>query len=201
MELADLPRLNASLNATATVFIVAGLVCIKTGRKKAHAACMATALTASAAFLTSYLIYHFAKGEPTPFTGTGAIRTVYFVLLFSPHRPGCREPSDDHCDGGSGAPGTVRQTQADCPLDLACLALRVSDRNPGLFLFVRLVSRERGMTARRAGLPGLIADLGHLFAVGSDEIALEDHSDDVHVLGVVDNRDRVADEVLDLHER
>jgi len=83
MEIDDLPRLNASLNATATVFIIAGLVCIKTGRKRAHIACMATALTASAVFLTSYLIYHFTKGEPTPFGGAGAIRVVYYVMLLT----------------------------------------------------------------------------------------------------------------------
>jgi putative membrane protein len=83
MEISGLPVLNASLNAAAAGFIIAGLVCIKTGRKQAHIACMATALTASAVFLVSYLIYHFTKGEPTPFGGTGAIRMVYYVMLLT----------------------------------------------------------------------------------------------------------------------
>ena len=82
MQLEDLPTLNASLNATATVMIVAGLICVKTGKVKAHIGFMIAALVASAAFLTSYLIYH-ANAEPTRFAHQGWIRTVYFFILFT----------------------------------------------------------------------------------------------------------------------
>ena len=58
MTTQDLPAVNASLNATATLFIIAGIYFIKKENKKAHAICMITALVVSAAFLTCYLIYH-----------------------------------------------------------------------------------------------------------------------------------------------
>ncbi|MEZ5327803.1 MAG: DUF420 domain-containing protein [Verrucomicrobiales bacterium] len=83
MDYSDLPVLNASFNATATVFIVSGLICIKRGNKRAHVACMVTALTASAAFLVGYLIHQYHKGEPMTFNGQGPIRTVYYVMLWS----------------------------------------------------------------------------------------------------------------------
>lgn len=83
MDYTDLPALNASFNAAATFFITAGLVCIKTGRKRAHVACMATALVASAAFLAGYLVHQVHKGAPMTFNGEGAVRTVYYCMLWS----------------------------------------------------------------------------------------------------------------------
>ena len=83
MNWSQLPAINASFNATATFFIIAGLICIKLGRKRAHVACMMTALTASAAFLVGYLAHQYHKGEPMKFTGEGTIRTVYYVMLWS----------------------------------------------------------------------------------------------------------------------
>ena len=43
---------------------------------------MIGALIVSALFLTSYLIYHY-NHPTTTFTGTGWIRSLYFVILFS----------------------------------------------------------------------------------------------------------------------
>jgi uncharacterized membrane protein YozB (DUF420 family) len=83
MEISDLPALNASLNALASVFLVAGYVLIRSGRRDAHKRCMLMALATSALFLTSYVIYHANAGS-VPFRGTGAIRAVYFVVLI-PH--------------------------------------------------------------------------------------------------------------------
>ena len=82
MEIADLPALNATLNSIATVLLVAGWIAIKTGRRAAHIAFMGLALLVSAAFLTSYLIYHYHVGS-VPFQGKGGIRPVYFTLLIS----------------------------------------------------------------------------------------------------------------------
>ena len=82
MSVTDLPALNASLNALATVFLVAGYVCIRQGRIAAHRACMVSALVTSVLFLTSYVIYHANVGS-RPFTGTGLVRTVYFAILIS----------------------------------------------------------------------------------------------------------------------
>ena len=82
MTVSDLPALNASLNALASLFLLAGFVCIRQQKIAAHRACMLAALATSALFLTSYLIYHYNVGS-RPFTGTGAIRVVYFAVLIS----------------------------------------------------------------------------------------------------------------------
>ena len=83
MQLTDLPALNASLNALATVFLVAGYICIRSGRQDLHKKCMLGALTVSALFLASYVVYHANVGS-RPFPGQGAIRAVYFAILI-PH--------------------------------------------------------------------------------------------------------------------
>ena len=80
MSIADLPALNATLNAVAALFLAAGYVFIRRRQIGAHRACMLSACTASALFLLSYVIYHANAGSK-PFPGTGPIRTVYFVIL------------------------------------------------------------------------------------------------------------------------
>lgn len=82
MSVTDLPALNASLNALATLLLVAGWVFVRRKDVARHRVCMAGALVASAAFLTSYVIYHYHAGS-RPFTGTGAIRIVYFAILIT----------------------------------------------------------------------------------------------------------------------
>jgi len=81
--ISSLPHLNAALNATATVLLVTGWLLIKRRRIQQHRAVMIAAVITSAAFLTSYVIYHANAGSK-PFPGTGAIRTVYFAILI-PH--------------------------------------------------------------------------------------------------------------------
>jgi uncharacterized membrane protein YozB (DUF420 family) len=83
VEIASLPTLNASLNALASVFLVAGYVMIRSRRIDAHRRCMLSALGTSALFLISYVIYHANAGS-VPFKGTGAVRVVYFAVLI-PH--------------------------------------------------------------------------------------------------------------------
>lgn len=83
MEIADLPALNASLNALATVFLLAGYASIRGGRRTLHRNCMLAALTTSALFLASYVTYHANAGS-RPFPGQGAVRVVYFAILI-PH--------------------------------------------------------------------------------------------------------------------
>ena len=82
MQLEELPALNAILNSTATVLLVAGLIFIKRGRKREHIACMISALIVSAAFLTSYLIYHY-NYPTTRFTHGGLPKAIYFLILFT----------------------------------------------------------------------------------------------------------------------
>ena len=83
MTVTDLPALNATLNATSFVLLTAGWFLIKSGRRQAHKWCMIAALVMSAAFLTSYVVYHLQVGS-VPFRKTGWIRTLYFLVLI-PH--------------------------------------------------------------------------------------------------------------------
>ena len=80
MQIADLPAVNAILNALAAIFLTAGYVLIRRGRREPHKRCMLAALTTSALFLVSYVIYHANTGS-RPFPGQGVIRVVYFAIL------------------------------------------------------------------------------------------------------------------------
>jgi uncharacterized membrane protein YozB (DUF420 family) len=82
VTLSDLPLLNASLNATSGVLLVAGYRFIRQGRIALHRAFMISACVVSTLFLTSYVIYHANIGSK-PFPGRGAIRVVYFVILIT----------------------------------------------------------------------------------------------------------------------
>ena len=82
MQISDLPALNATLNGIAAVFLTTGYVLIRRGRPDLHKRCMLAALTTSALFLTSYVIYHVNAGS-RPFPGQGAIRVVYLTILFT----------------------------------------------------------------------------------------------------------------------
>jgi uncharacterized membrane protein YozB (DUF420 family) len=82
VTVSDLPALNAALNATCAVLLVIGWTLIKRGRIRQHRAVMIAAVSTSALFLISYLIYHAQVGS-VRFTGTGAIRVVYFTVLLT----------------------------------------------------------------------------------------------------------------------
>jgi putative membrane protein len=82
------PHLNAILNATSAVFLIAGFCFIMTTQVARHRACMLTASSISALFLVSYVTHHslrtyyFGLG-PTRFMGTGLARPIYFTVLTS----------------------------------------------------------------------------------------------------------------------
>lgn len=82
MTLSALPTLNAILNSTCAVLLVAGLVAIKRKRRTLHIRCMLAATGVSVLFLASYLTYHAVHGA-TRFPGTGFIRPVYFTILLT----------------------------------------------------------------------------------------------------------------------
>jgi len=82
VELRDLPALNATLNGLSAVFLVSGYLFIRRGDRLMHKRCMIAALTTSALFLTSYVIYHLNTGS-RPFPGQGSIRLVYFSILIT----------------------------------------------------------------------------------------------------------------------
>jgi len=82
MTFADLPALNATLNATSAVLLTIGWVLIRRGRWRQHRAFMIAAFCTSVLFLISYLTYHAHIGSKH-FTGQGTIRVVYFTILLT----------------------------------------------------------------------------------------------------------------------
>jgi uncharacterized membrane protein YozB (DUF420 family) len=82
LAVSDLPAVNATLNGISAVFLLAGYALIRRGRRELHKRCMLGALTTSALFLVSYVIYHANVGS-RPFTPTGPIRIVYFTILLT----------------------------------------------------------------------------------------------------------------------
>ena len=82
MQISDLPVVNATLIATSAIFLTTGYVLIRLGRRELHKRCMLAALTSSALFLVSYVIYHANTGS-RPFSGQGVIRVAYFAILIT----------------------------------------------------------------------------------------------------------------------
>ena len=79
---AELPAVNAVMNSISAVFILTGWIMIRSGKKRAHAACMITALITSSVFLTGYLVHKYYNGT-TRFTNPEWVRPWYPVLLFT----------------------------------------------------------------------------------------------------------------------
>ncbi len=82
MTVRDLPAVNASLNALATVLLIYGYILIRAGKREQHKRVMLSAFGVSAIFLICYLVYHFEVGS-VPYQGQGWMRTVYFTILIS----------------------------------------------------------------------------------------------------------------------
>ena len=82
MTVQDIPALNATLNAISAVLLTTGYVAIRGRRVDLHKRCMLAALTTSAFFLISYVVYHLNTGS-RPFAGQGPIRALYFAILIT----------------------------------------------------------------------------------------------------------------------
>lgn len=77
-----LPKLNAGLNATSGICLVAGVWNIRHQRRDTHRRFMLAACTASLLFLVGYLTRVAMQGTHT-FPGHGALRTAYLAILIS----------------------------------------------------------------------------------------------------------------------
>lgn len=73
-------RINAVINSTVSVLLLAGLFTAKAGNWKAHRRVMLSAMTLSILFLVSYTLHHLFAGE-TSFGGTGAMKVIYYLVL------------------------------------------------------------------------------------------------------------------------
>lgn len=95
MTVQDIPAVNATLNGVATVLIASGFVIIKRAQVepdptkrlalvRSHRSVMLTSAVVSALFLVGYLTYHgLRRGVHTPFGGTGAVRSIYLLILWT----------------------------------------------------------------------------------------------------------------------
>ena len=81
-QVAIFPALNATLNASSAVLLLAGRWFISRGQMAVHRAFMIAALVTSSLFLVSYLYYHAHVGS-VHFQGQGWSRPVYFTILIS----------------------------------------------------------------------------------------------------------------------
>ena len=76
------PAINAMLNGTSTVFLLAGWLAIRRRQIAFHRACMVSAFAASSVFLASYLA-RFAISGTHRYPGAGWDKTLYLIILFS----------------------------------------------------------------------------------------------------------------------
>jgi len=88
MSLADLPVVNATLNALSAVFLSFGYYFIRRGARRAHRNCMAAAFVTSILFLICYLSYHayvayVLKRGPTVFRNPDWFRPIYLIILLT----------------------------------------------------------------------------------------------------------------------
>lgn len=81
-----LPHVNASLNALATVLLVAGFVLIKRRQEAAHKWTMLACFGVSVVFLASYVTYHLqleGVSKKFPSYPPPAVRYAYFTILIT----------------------------------------------------------------------------------------------------------------------
>ena len=86
MDLTLFPKINASLNALAGIFLFAGGLSVKAKNQERHRMFMLCALVSSALFLCSYLTYHYLKPGVTRYEGEGILRGIYYFILLT-HTP------------------------------------------------------------------------------------------------------------------
>lgn len=77
-----LPATNAFFNGVSASCVVAGLLFIRKGAKRAHGMCMLLAFLASSLFLIGYIVHHTINGD-TRFLTTGWLRPTYFFILIT----------------------------------------------------------------------------------------------------------------------
>ena len=127
MTIADLPAINASLNALSTVFIAAGWFWIRRNVWQRHVPCMIAAIISSTCFLVGYVVYHAHAGEKS--SGySGWLAAIYFPILISARATGVRRSAAGHRHPGAGFSTPMGPAPASRALDDADLALCLGHR-------------------------------------------------------------------------
>ena len=73
-------KINAMINSTVSVLLIAGLIAVKNKKFILHKRIMLLAMGLSCLFLVSYICHHLFTGE-TKFGGEGTVRYIYFFIL------------------------------------------------------------------------------------------------------------------------
>ena len=81
LDVSLLPKVNASINAITTLLLVWGYFLIIKKKLRLHKNVMLSSFAMSAAFLVSYIIYHWFKSGPKSYTGD--FSTVYYFILIT----------------------------------------------------------------------------------------------------------------------
>ena len=81
IDVSVLPRVNATLNSITTILLVFGYVLIRQKKRQLHKNVMLTSFGTSAAFLVSYVIYHWFKSGPKEYLGDYS--ELYFFILIT----------------------------------------------------------------------------------------------------------------------
>ena len=81
LDVSLLPKVNASINAITTLLLILGYFLIINKRRRLHKNVMLSSFAMSAAFLVSYIIYHWFKSGPKSYTGDYS--TVYYFILIT----------------------------------------------------------------------------------------------------------------------
>lgn len=81
-DLKVLPLVEAMLNFTTFVLLLASLYFIRRGNRRAHKACNLTAVALSVLFLVVYVTFHYLSPQ-AHYGGEGPVRYVYFFLLIT----------------------------------------------------------------------------------------------------------------------
>ena len=129
LDVSVLPHLNALLNSSCTVLLLAALWFIKRKEIDRHKKTMLTAFGVSVLFLVSYVIYHWFKAGPKMYVGD------FSSIYYSAH---------PYCFSNFYHPVSVNNTvsrleysggkaQKDCPNYLSYLALCIRYRCSYLF--------------------------------------------------------------------
>ena len=81
IDVSSQPFLNASLNAITTALLIYGYILIRKKKRQLHKNVMMASFGTSAAFLVSYIIYHWFKAGPKKYLGDYS--EVYFFILIT----------------------------------------------------------------------------------------------------------------------
>ncbi len=83
MTLADLPAINATLNAASAALLVSAYIAIRRRRVRRHVTLVVAAIITSTVFLACYLYYHAHVGGKHFPLGGQPLRAIYFAILLS----------------------------------------------------------------------------------------------------------------------